>query len=77
MRRLAVVLAGIALLAPASALAHPLGNFTINRYAGVELSGSRVYLHYAVDLAEIPTYQEGARFRRPGIARTASTMSAR
>ncbi len=69
MRRLAVVLAGLALLAPAGALAHPLGNFTINRYAGVELSGNRVYLHYAVDLAEIPTYQEGARFRRPGIAR--------
>jgi nickel/cobalt exporter len=68
-RRLAVFLAGLALLAPAGALAHPLGNFTINRYAGVELSGSRVYLHYAVDLAEIPTYQEGARFRRPGIAR--------
>jgi nickel/cobalt transporter (NicO) family protein len=68
-KRLAVVLAGLALLAPAAALAHPLGNFTINRYAGVELSGSRVYVHYALDLAEIPTYQEGARFRRPGIAR--------
>jgi nickel/cobalt transporter (NicO) family protein len=68
-KRLAVVLAGLALMAPAPALAHPLGNFTINRYAGVELSGSRVYVHYALDLAEIPTYQEGARFRRPGIAR--------
>jgi ABC-type nickel/cobalt efflux system permease component RcnA len=68
-KRLAVVLAGLALLAPTAALAHPLGNFTINRSAGVELSGSRVYLHYALDLAEIPTYQEGPRFRRPGIAR--------
>jgi nickel/cobalt transporter (NicO) family protein len=69
MKRLALILAGLALLAPASALGHPLGNFTINRYAGVELSGNRVYVHYALDLAEIPTYQEGARFRRPGIAR--------
>ena len=69
MKRLALILAGLALLAPASALGHPLGNFTINRYAGVELSGNRVYVHYALDLAEIPTYQEGARFHRPGIAR--------
>jgi ABC-type nickel/cobalt efflux system permease component RcnA len=60
--------AAAALIAPAAALAHPLGNFTVNRYAGIELSGSRVYLHYAVDLAEIPTIQEGKRFRRPGIA---------
>jgi nickel/cobalt transporter (NicO) family protein len=68
-KRLALILAGLALLAPAAALGHPLGNFTINRYAGVELSGNRVYVHYALDLAEIPTYQEGARFRRRGIAR--------
>jgi nickel/cobalt exporter len=68
-KRLALILAGLALLAPAAALGHPLGNFTTNRYAGVELSGNRVYVHYALDLAEIPTYQEGARFRRPGIAR--------
>jgi nickel/cobalt transporter (NicO) family protein len=68
-KRLALILAGLALLAPAAAFGHPLGNFTINRYAGVELSGNRVYLHYALDLAEIPTYQEGARFSRPGIAR--------
>jgi nickel/cobalt transporter (NicO) family protein len=68
-KRLAPILVGLALLAPAAAFGHPLGNFTINRYAGVELSGNRVYLHYALDLAEIPTYQEGARFSRPGIAR--------
>jgi ABC-type nickel/cobalt efflux system permease component RcnA len=68
-KRLALILAGLALLAPAAAFGHPLGNFTINRYTGVELSGNRVYLHYALDLAEIPTYQEGARFRRPGVAR--------
>jgi nickel/cobalt transporter (NicO) family protein len=68
-KRLTLILAGLALLAPAAALGHPLGNFTTNRYAGVELSGNRIYVHYALDLAEIPTYQEGARFRRPGIAR--------
>jgi nickel/cobalt transporter (NicO) family protein len=67
-RFLFTVAATAALCAPAAALAHPLGNFTVNRYTGIELSGNRVYLHYAVDLAEIPTIQEGPRFRRPGIA---------
>ena len=68
MRRLLLVLAAAALLLPGAALAHPLGNFTVNRYAGIELSGNRVYVEYSLDLAEIPTLQERARFRRPGIA---------
>ena len=59
MRRFLLVLAAFALFAPGAASAHPLGNFTVNRYAGIELSGNRVYVHYAVDLAEIPTFQEG------------------
>jgi len=59
-----------ALTAPASSHAHPLGNFTVNRFAGVELAGDRVYVHYVLDLAEIPTYQERGRVLRPGFART-------
>jgi ABC-type nickel/cobalt efflux system permease component RcnA len=65
---LLLALAVLALLAPGAASAHPLGNFTVNRYAGIELSGDRVYVHYAVDLAEIPTFQEGKRLRRPDAA---------
>jgi nickel/cobalt transporter (NicO) family protein len=69
-RRLLVVLAGLAaLVAPAAANAHPLGNFTINRFAAVELAGDRVYVRYALDLAEIPTFQERNRSRRPDFAR--------
>ena len=62
MRRL-VLLAVFAasLLAPAAAVAHPLGNFTVNRYAAVELSGRDVFVHYVLDLAEIPTLQEQNR----------------
>ena len=45
----------VALLAPGAAQAHPLGNFTVNRYAGIELSGGRVYVHYVLDLAEVPS----------------------
>jgi nickel/cobalt exporter len=60
MRRLAVLLAvGAALLAPAAASAHPLGNFTINRFSRVEVSGHRLYVRYVLDMAEIPTFQAG------------------
>ena len=55
-----------AFLAPGAAAAHPLGNFTVNRFSAVELSGRDVYVHYVLDLAEIPTYQEGERVRSPG-----------
>jgi nickel/cobalt transporter (NicO) family protein len=67
-KRLLLVLIAAALLLPAGAAAHPLGNFTVNRYAGVQVSGSHVFVRYAVDLAEIPTLQDGDRFRRPGSA---------
>lgn len=58
--------AAAALLAPGAASAHPLGNFTVNRYAGIEVSGSNTYVRYALDLAEIPTYQLGSEVRAPG-----------
>ena len=73
MKRLLVTLAVLAALAaPASALAHPLGNFTVNRQTEIELSGGRVYVHYALDLAEIPTFQLGTRVRAAGFAREAA-----
>ena len=66
MRRLAAVLVVVAGLAlPALASAHPLGNFTINRYAGIEVAGSDIYVRYALDVAEIPTYQLGSELRSP------------
>jgi nickel/cobalt transporter (NicO) family protein len=54
---IAVLVAAAALLAPAAASAHPLGNFTINRFARVEVADHHVYVRYVLDLAEIPTYQ--------------------
>jgi ABC-type nickel/cobalt efflux system permease component RcnA len=45
------------LLLPAVALAHPLGNFTVNRYSRLEISPQKITVHYALDLAEIPTFQ--------------------
>ena len=71
MKRFAVLLAVLgALVAPAAAAAHPLGNFTVNRFSAVELSGKQVYVEYVLDLAEIPTFQDGDRVRRPGFATT-------
>jgi ABC-type nickel/cobalt efflux system permease component RcnA len=45
----------------AAASAHPLGNFTINRFSRIEVGGQRVYVRYVLDLAEIPTFQQGGR----------------
>jgi nickel/cobalt exporter len=75
MKRLAVLLVvAAALLAPAAASAHPLGNFTINRFSRVEVSGHRLYIRYVLDMAEIPTFQAGridARAYARRIARNA------
>jgi nickel/cobalt transporter (NicO) family protein len=58
MRKLAVLLVlAAALVAPVAAQAHPLGNFTINRFARVEVAGHRLYVRYVLDMAEIPTFQ--------------------
>ena len=61
MRRVATGLLlglAIALAWPAPAFAHPLGNFTVNRYSRLEVEPERVTLRYVLDLAEIPTLQE-------------------
>jgi ABC-type nickel/cobalt efflux system permease component RcnA len=39
-------------------LAHPLGNFSINHYAGIEVGADTVAIRYVIDMAEIPTFQE-------------------
>jgi nickel/cobalt transporter (NicO) family protein len=67
----AVALALAMLAAPALASAHPLGNFTTNRYDEVVASGDRLYVLAVLDLAEIPTFQAKpavAELGRPGYA---------
>lgn len=60
MKRLTLIAVAVAALAwPALAAAHPLGNFTINRFSRIEVSGPRIYVRYVLDIAEIPTYQAG------------------
>lgn len=38
--------------------AHPLGNFTINHYAGLQVTPDTVGIDYVLDMAEIPAFQE-------------------
>ncbi|MDX6409774.1 MAG: nickel/cobalt transporter (NicO) family protein [Gaiellaceae bacterium] len=60
MKRIALL--GVALAAlglPIAASAHPLGNFTVNRFSRIEVVGPRIYVAYVLDLAEIPTFQAG------------------
>jgi nickel/cobalt exporter len=49
-----------AVLACAGAGAHPLGNFTVNRSSILEVSPHFISVRYAVDVAEVPTFQEFA-----------------
>jgi ABC-type nickel/cobalt efflux system permease component RcnA len=72
MKRLAfIVIAAAALAGAAAASAHPLGNFTVNRFARVQVADDRLFIRYVLDLAEIPTYEA----RQRGV--DASTYAAR
>jgi nickel/cobalt transporter (NicO) family protein len=57
-RLLALVGVAAALIVAAPAAAHPLGNFSINHLVEARISSTRVDLHYVLDQAEIPTFQE-------------------
>jgi ABC-type nickel/cobalt efflux system permease component RcnA len=48
------------------AFAHPLGNFTINQFVGLNISNDSIQLDYVVDMAEIPAFQEIAEFDSDG-----------
>ena len=47
----------LAFAGPAAAVAHPLGNFTINHLAIIDVRTHVVRVHYVLDIAEIPAFQ--------------------
>ncbi len=47
----------LAFLAPALALAHPMGNFSVSHYSRITVTGRGAEIRYVLDLAEIPTFQ--------------------
>lgn len=72
-RRLATLVAGTASLFAVgaaftawSAMAHPLGNFTTNQLAQVRIDERQARVHYVLDQAEIPSFQQIQRFDASG-----------
>ncbi|MBD9728295.1 nickel transporter [Streptomyces caniscabiei] len=66
----AVLLAACALVlaGPATtASAHPLGNFTVNRYDGLVAAPGQLRILHVEDLAEIPATQAGPAVERQGM----------
>ncbi len=45
------------LLSAVLAAAHPMGNFSVSHYTRIETSGSGVRVQYALDLAELPSFE--------------------
>ncbi|MFJ8148278.1 nickel transporter [Streptomyces sp. NPDC096048] len=58
----------LALFPSAGASAHPLGNFTVNRYDGLVATPGELRVDHVEDLAEIPATQAGPDVERLGIA---------
>jgi ABC-type nickel/cobalt efflux system permease component RcnA len=78
MRRLVLLAAAVAaLLLPAAAHAHPLGNFSINHLSTVSVSADRVDVRYVLDQAEIPTVQERSLGRSEVLAKNRSEIGPR
>ncbi len=72
----ATVLALLCATVPATVVAHPLGNFTINHYAGIELAPDEIRLDVVIDMAEIPAFQERQKIDRDGDGEVSDTESA-
>ena len=72
------MVAALLLLAVSAAavLGHPLGNFTINHYAGIRVEPDRVLLDVVIDEAEIPTFQVTQRLDTDGDGRLSETEAA-
>ena len=59
-----------------AAFAHPLGNFTINHYAGLRVSKAAISIDYVLDMAEIPAFQEITTFDANGNGQADSAEAA-
>ncbi len=70
-RRVAVLLITLLLtfIVVPVAFAHPLGNFTINHYAGLHVSRDSIAIDFILDMAEIPAFQEITTFDTNGNGR--------
>ncbi|MGW7419192.1 nickel transporter [Streptomyces sp. NPDC054813] len=62
---------GLTLLPATAASAHPLGNFTVNKYDGLVAAPGQLRVDHVEDLAEIPATQAKPDLKRLGTARWA------
>src|SRR2546430_16013970 len=58
-----MIVSAAVVMAAVPAGAHPLGNFTVNRYARVEVSAGQLRVYYVLDEAEIPAFEDRAALR--------------
>ena len=56
-KKLSIAAFVLMLLCPFGAIAHPMGNFSINHYSKLIADGEDVRVDYILDFAEIPTFQ--------------------
>ncbi|MGW3170616.1 nickel transporter [Streptomyces sp. NPDC001153] len=70
-------MSALALLPAGPASAHPLGNFTVNRYDGLVAAPGQLRIDHVEDLAEIPATQAGPDLQRLGTAQWARQRCAR
>jgi nickel/cobalt transporter (NicO) family protein len=63
---LSVLIPAILVFSSSVACAHPLGNFSTNHFAHIEVGADRIKLRYVIDMAEIPTFQELQRLTGNG-----------
>ena len=62
MRKQIYIFAALVCLALVNfAQAHPLGNFSVNQFSGVEIGKKQTRVRQILDLAEIPTFQESQK----------------
>ncbi|RPE45094.1 ABC-type nickel/cobalt efflux system permease component RcnA [Streptomyces sp. Ag109_O5-1] len=79
LRRAAAVLTAacaLTLLPAAAASAHPLGNFTVNKYDGLVAAPGQLRVDHFEDLAEIPATQAKPDLKRLGTAKWAEQRCA-
>jgi ABC-type nickel/cobalt efflux system permease component RcnA len=51
-------IAALTLANPRHGSAHPLGNFSVSQYTGIQIGADAIAVRYFIDMAEIPTFQE-------------------
>ncbi|MEW2511550.1 nickel transporter [Streptomyces sp. NPDC046870] len=72
-----IAVCALALLPAGAANAHPLGNFTVNRYDGLVAAPGQLRVDHVEDLAEIPATQAKADIERLGLGAWARQRCAR